>query len=242
LDGGETRSTIQYENCGERIMKKNTLLRVASITLLTFLVVAAPAFSQTSRVEINPFFGYTFSDGVTVNPVSSGGEIYDAINAESGFAFGIQFGVFVTEQVEVGFLWARQDSVFQGEGTTTTDFTDMSINNYHAVFTYNFGDEDAKARPFVMGGLGATSFVPADIGGQSIDSETKFTGTFGGGVKAYVSPRVGVTGMLRWTPNYIKSDPAGVWCSPYWFYGCYVVGDPQYANQFEFSGGVIFRF
>ena len=48
--------------------------------------------------------------------------------------------------------------------------------------------------------------------------------------------------MARWTPNYIKSDPAGVWCSPYWFYGCYVVGDPQYANQFELSGGLSFRF
>ena len=49
-------------------------------------------------------------------------------------------------------------------------------------------------------------------------------------------PRIG----LQWTPTYIKSDAVGWWCDP-WF-GCYLVGDPQYANQFEINGGVVFRF
>ncbi|MET0213234.1 MAG: hypothetical protein ABW292_09540 [Vicinamibacterales bacterium] len=39
---------------------------------------------------------------------------------------------------------------------------------------------------------------------------------------------------------YIKSDAAGWWCDPYW--GCYLVGDPQYSNQFGFTGGVTIRF
>ena len=41
-------------------------------------------------------------------------------------------------------------------------------------------------------------------------------------------------------PTYIKSDAEGYWCDPYW--GCYVVGDAQYANQFEFSAGISLRF
>ena len=45
---------------------------------------------------------------------------------------------------------------------------------------------------------------------------------------------------LRWTPTYIKSDAEGYWCDPYW--GCYVVGDAQYATQFDINGGVTFRF
>jgi hypothetical protein len=44
----------------------------------------------------------------------------------------------------------------------------------------------------------------------------------------------------RWTPTYIKSDAEGWWCDPYW--GCYVVGDAQYSNQFELSGGIVLRF
>jgi hypothetical protein len=32
----------------------------------------------------------------------------------------------------------------------------------------------------------------------------------------------------------------GWWCDPWW--GCYVVGDAQYSNQFEIIGGISFRF
>jgi hypothetical protein len=38
----------------------------------------------------------------------------------------------------------------------------------------------------------------------------------------------------------IKSDPEGYWCDPWW--GCYTVGEPEYANQFELSGGIALRF
>ena len=59
------------------------------------------------------------------------------------------------------------------------------------------------------------------------------------GVKFYPSPKVGVRFGARWTPDYIKSDAAGWWCDPFW--GCYVVGDAQYANLLDLSGGVTFR-
>jgi hypothetical protein len=223
-------------------MGKNRFVGKVLVLAFSILAIAAAASAQEKRVEINPFFGYSFSDGVTVDPFILGGTVYDAVNVESGMSFGVHFGVFVTENAEVGFQWARQDSVLQAQNGRTEDLTDMNVDNYHAIFTYNWGDEDATARPFLFGGLGATTFAPQAIGGFDIDGETQFSGTWGGGVKVYPSPSVGFTATARWTPNYIKSDPAGVWCSPYWFYGCYVVGDAQYANQFEFSGGVSFRF
>ena len=77
---------------------------------------------------------------------------------------------------------------------------------------------------------------------RDIESTTKFSTTWGGGVKAYPSPNVGIKVMGRWTPTYIKSDPGGIWCSPYWPWGCYVLEETDYSNQFELSGGVSFRF
>ena len=216
-------------------MNKSQFLAIVSLTQLTFLAMASPSFSQDKRVEINPFFGYSFSDGVTVDPIPIGGEIYDEVNPKSGMAFGVGFGVYVNENMEVGFLWARQDSVLEGKGTETTEFADMNVSNYHAIFTYNFGEEDAKMRPFVLGGLGATSYSP----GEDISGETQFSSTWGGGVKGYASPNVGFSLMARFTPTYIKSDPAGYWCG---FYGCYVLADTQYSNQFEISGGLSLRF
>jgi hypothetical protein len=59
-------------------------------------------------------------------------------------------------------------------------------------------------------------------------------------VKLFPSPRFGLRLEARWTPTYIKSDSEGWWCDPYW--GCYVVSDAQYANQFELSGGITLRF
>ncbi len=219
-------------------MKNCSIARIVAPLLLTF-VGAAPALSQDKRVEINPFFGYSFSDGVTVDPILIGGQIYDGVNVDDGYAFGVHFGVFVTENAEVGFLWNRQESKLVGEGTNTTEFANMPVYNYHGVFTYNFGESDAQARPFVFGGIGATQYKPEDVNGVSVSSETQFSSTWGGGVKVYPNPSVGFTAMLRFTPTYIKSDPAGYWCG---FYGCYLVADTQYANQFEFSGGVSFRF
>ena len=38
----------------------------------------------------------------------------------------------------------------------------------------------------------------------------------------FPSPKVGIRLETRWTPTYIKTDPEGYWCDPYW--GCYTVG------------------
>jgi hypothetical protein len=56
----------------------------------------------------------------------------------------------------------------------------------------------------------------------------------------YPGSNVGILLEGRWTPTYIKSDSEGWWCDPYW--GCYVVGNAQYSNQWEVAGGITLRF
>jgi opacity protein-like surface antigen len=118
------------------------------------------------------------------------------------------------------------------------------VRNYHGYVAYNFGDPDAAVRPYVLGGLGATQYGTLDVsvGGfdRSVDGDTQFSSTWALGVKLFPSPRFGLRLEGRWTPTYIKSDAAGWWCDPFW--GCYVVGSAQYANQFELSGGITLRF
>ena len=126
------------------------------------------------------------------------------------------------------------------------NLTGMKVNNYHGVFTYNWGYSDSTVRPFFYAGLGATQSTFDDFMGFDIESSTKFSTTWGGGVKVYPTPRFGINFTARWTPTYIKSDPGGLHCSPYWnpWYpgGCVVLGDPDYANQFDLSAGVSVRF
>ena len=126
--------------------------------------------------------------------------------------------------MQVGFLYDQQESNLELKGVGLlgkTNAADLKVRNYHAIFTYNFGDDRDSTRPFLFGGLGATQYSPGDVMGFAIEGNTKFSSTWGGGVKFFASPELcpfhfGINVMGRWTPTYIKSDPAGShrWCSP----------------------------
>ena len=219
--------------------------RTAWILVLT-IALAVPAFAQEHKAEVTVNFGWVFSDGVTGDAIIAGdGNTYNEITPKDARAFSFTFGVLPTENTEVGFLWGRQMSELEAKGTATRTVDTMAVDNYHAYFAYNFGTFDVPVRPYVLFGLGAThyngvGFTTATGEQRDIPGQTKFSTTLGAGVKVYPSPNVGVRFGARWTPTYIKSDAEGWWCDAWW--GCYVVGDAQYSNQFELSGGVAFRF
>lgn len=226
--------------------------RVAALGTLAATLAwttTAPVIAQQPKAEVSVLFGWSFSDGVSGDPVVTGdGEIFDRIDPKDSFKWALMGGALLGDEghAEVGFMWGQQLSKLTAGGTTTREIGDMTISNYHGYFGYNFLDHTAKVRPYLFGGLGATSFGSVDYTrvstGQSgtINGETQFSTTWGAGAKFYASPHVGARIGLQWTPTYIKSDAAGWWCDPW--YGCYLVGDPQYANQFEINGGVVFRF
>jgi hypothetical protein len=145
----------------------------------------------------------------------------------------------------VGFRFGQQRSTLKISGTSSVDVGDMTVDTYHGYFAYNFLDADDTVRPYVLGGIGATHFSGVDFtrgNGQpvTIGGVTRFSTTWGAGVKVYPGPGVGAQFGVQWTPSHIRSDAAGWWCDPFW--GCYVVGNAQYSNQFDLSAGITFRF
>ncbi len=142
------------------------LKRIVVIVLMVMLA-AMPAFAQ--KAEVGVTFGWVFSDGVDFgsNVVAPGG-VYTRVDPKDSFGWGIDLGVFVTPQVEVGFLYNNQPSKLVVSGSKEVEVGDMAVSGYHGTFTYNTGDADAKVRGYIMGGLGATSF-----------GEVAYTGTRG---------------------------------------------------------------
>jgi opacity protein-like surface antigen len=215
-------------------------------SLVACAAFAAPAaWAQDHRIEVGANFGYTMSDGVSFEGVQAGdGNLYNGIEPSNGSSWGLSLGYLVNENAEVGFLYDHQGSTLDIVGTNTRTIGDMKVENYHGYFAYNFGEGDAKIRPYLLIGLGATHYgsVPFTIGNTSRETEGnyQFSSTFGAGVKLYPTPRVGVKLGARYTPTYIKSDSTGWWCDPYW--GCFVTSDAQFSNQFEFTGGITLRF
>lgn len=219
------------------------LQRVAAVAALIIVSSASSVYAQ--RVEVSAIFGWTLSDGVSGDPVlAPDGNVYDTVDVKDSFSWGFAVGANATENVEVGFLYGQQLSTMALDGTRARDVGDLTINTYHPYFAYNLGAPDARTRPYFLFGLGATnygrvSFTTANGQTGETDSETQFSTTWGVGVKVFPSPNVGVRFGMQWTPTYIKTDAEGWWCG---YYGCYVVGDPQYSHQFQFNGGIAFRF
>jgi opacity protein-like surface antigen len=220
-------------------------MRKAILTAMVVGLAAAAAQAQDPRVEISGTAAWTYSDGVTASPVTLPGVgTFDSIEPKDSFSWGVRLGFMATPNVEIGALYDQQQSKLQIGGTNPFEIGDMSVHNYHGYLAYNFGEASAKVRPYVLGGLGATQYgaVTAKVGSveRDIDGTTKFSTTWGAGLKMYPGKNFGIRIEGRWTPTYIKSDAAGWWCDPYW--GCYVASDAQYSNQFELGGGITLRF
>ena len=207
------------------------------------LAIAAPVSAQ-AKVEVGVNVGYTASEGVSTDQVRLGQQ-YNTLTPVSGGSFGFTFGVFFTEHAEAEFLWARQSSRLDAEGAgQALPLSELTLYNYMGNFVYNWGAHDAKMRPYILAGVGATQYsfganlLPAATG--QIAGETRFSTDIGGGLKFNFSPNVGAKVGLRYTPTYIASTSAGVWCDP--FYGCWPIANAHYANQFDTSVGVTVRF
>jgi opacity protein-like surface antigen len=209
------------------------------------LLLTVPAKAQDPRFELRGWAGYTFSDGVSGDArEGSDGNVYTRVDPRNSGSYGFSAGFFVTEMVEIGFLWDRQDTVLEAKGTAVREVSDLNVDNYHGYLAYNFGEVDDVIRPYVLAGLGVTRFSNIVIRGlaetRTIPSDSRFSTTWGVGLKIYPTRNLGLFAAGRWTPTWIKTDAAGWWCDPWW--GCWVVGNTQYANQIELEAGLTFRF
>jgi hypothetical protein len=226
--------------------QRRAVIQRTVLSIMAVAVAAATAQAQDKRVELSATYGWTFSDGVGgANAVIVPGVgTFTSIDPKDSGSWGLRLGYLVNDNSEVGFLYNQQSSELELGGSKTVKVGDQKIHNYHGYYAYNAMDVDATVRPYFLFGLGATQFgsVARAVNGvnRNIAGNTKFSGTAAVGVKLFPSPKFGIRLESRWTPTYIKSDAVGYWCDPYW--GCYTVGDAQYSNQFELSGGITIRF
>lgn len=225
-----------------RISKEIHMKRMLPLTIgLCLIFSLSTVMAQDHRIEVNGTVGYTFSNGIDISPIDVEGVLVDRISPTSAFNWDVGMDVFLSEGWALGFNFGQQRSMLRARVRSAPDIdvSDMNINNYHGIFTYNFGDEDSEIRPYIFGGLGATQYQPGPVNGASASSRTRFSTTWGGGVKYFLSEHFGIRGGVRWTPTYITSTPGGIWCSP-WY--CWHVANDLFSHQFEMGGGAVVRF
>jgi hypothetical protein len=136
--------------------------RIAVIPILIVLTLTARV-AWAQRVEASFSVGYSASEGITADQRPLLGQLYDTLAVDSGASVNFTFGVLVTEQADVEFLWARQNSRLQADGDAgQLPLSELVVYNYMGNFVYNWGSRDAKGRPFFFGGIGATNYSFGD--------------------------------------------------------------------------------
>jgi hypothetical protein len=190
-----------------------TLMRAALAAFtLVLLLPTVPSAHADVRAEITPFVGYRMSGSFDVE--RSDGTGTQSVDVEDSSAWGIDVGIYATPDAFYEFLYSTQ--------TTNLDSRDPAIAGVDVTTEYyQFGGTaffpaDQWPVPYLSLTIGATRYS-AD---QGYGSDTKFSGSLGGGLRLpfneNVAATLGVRGYLTLiesdTSIFCKSDSEGGGC------------------------------
>ncbi len=219
-------------------MNVKTVLLSALASLL--LLASAPAFGQQNggqRFEIGAYAGGQINGGVDLSTT-----IFHRIDVQNGVNYGITAGYLFGEHYGLEFQWNHNSAGTNAQpitGGPSVKVFNLDHNQYMGNFLLHLTPQEAKLRPFVLIGLGASA-LSTDRSGVS--GSTRFTFAIGAGAKYNLAKHFGIRGQFRYSPTYLTTTSnGGYWCDPIWG-GCWVTGNSHYLNQFDVTGGVTFRF
>jgi len=204
------------------------------IAMVWFPIALATAPAQ--KAELTAFIGGQTNSGLDLSTTR-----FQRIDVQNGINYGLEAGYLLSERTGIEFLWNynKADTVAEPRvgGPNKTVFT-LDTNQYFGNFLFHFSPREAKTRPFVLVGLGATNLHAAR---SNVSSITRFAWALGAGAKYNFSRRWGVRLQAKWSPTYITTTTGGFWCDPFWG-GCWVVGNSHFLHEFDVSAGLTLRF
>ena len=201
-------------------------MRRALVLFPMVALLCAPWPARGQSVEVSGLVGYTPSTSLA----NQAPELNDT-GIRGGFTWGLQGGWLLTPRWGIEALWTRQSSAQTIETDAgSAELFSMTVQQLHGDVVYHLRPADARLRPFVFGGLGATFFSADDL-----PSETKFSFGLGAGVKYFRWDALGVRAHFRYKPTMMNDEDAADFCDPFGF--CQGT-----LSQVEFAGGVVVRF
>lgn len=175
-------------NPGQQLLtKKNSRSNAALAAAAIFLLLLSSSlWAQQRRFEITPFAGYQFLGSTEVYYSNAVGDV----DIKDDMVYGVSINVPAKYGAELELFYSRQDSrlTFDGGpfGSDETLF-DMSVE-YFQIGVLR-GVPKGNVLPYGVFTLGATNFNPKKEG---LESEWRFSFTFGLGAKAYLSEKIGL--------------------------------------------------
>lgn len=199
---------------------------------------AALAQVREGTVEISPFAGYLFGGEFSRGST----DVFDfRVEADDDVTYGIRLGFNLTDNFEMEFQASRTESAFVSDddvlfGGDGDSFGDLTIDYFLGYATFNFGH--GRAVPYFTIGAGVANLDP-DVPGTSAQSDTRFTGSLGAGVKVFVNPHFGFRFDGRGYATSLGDNNNNFGCDDEFFDDC---NNNDWLTNGEISGGLIFAF
>ena len=161
------------------------------LVFATGMSSAALAQIREGTVEISPYAGYLFGGEFARGST----DLFDVrVEADDDATYGVRLGYNLTDNVEMEFQASRTKTAFVTDddhdlfGSGGQELGDLTIDYYMGYGTFNFGHR--RAVPYITVGAGVARLDP-DVPGTNARRDTRFTGSLGIGVKAFVNPHFG---------------------------------------------------
>lgn len=203
--------------------------------LATAVLVMLPAAARAQTIEITPVVGYRFGGGVETTAAGAA-QLSGRLEVQDAAAFGVHLAYRAGEG-ELELLYARQNSRLQsGDLFAAVPVFDLALETWQLGGNVVFGDEDARARPFVGLDVGLTRLLPAP---QGLSDETRFSFSLGGGAKLWFARHLGLRLEGRWFVTVLSADSRSI-CGGG---SCAIaVTTSQVISQADLRAGLILRF
>jgi hypothetical protein len=171
----------------------------AAIAGLQVVVLASGARADDNpRVEITPYIGYRMGGQFDLdNPPSSGS---GSVDLQDSSDWGVDFGIYRDPSSFYEILYSRQSTGLD-TGDPALKGVDVAIEYLQFGGTLLFRDHEHYV-PYLSLTIGATKF---DAGG-GYGSETKFSGSLGGGVRLPLGRHFAATLGVRGYLTAVNSD------------------------------------
>jgi opacity protein-like surface antigen len=209
-------------------MKLNILHSIFTLTLIFLLITVSTQTKAQKETQIFGMAGYMVNSNVTV----AQGDL--SFDDGVSYGFGIDVGVEREMQAEISWSMSPSYARIHKVAGGSTDLSTVYIHHFQAGALVE-PNKKKDVSPFGLITLGASLFSPTEK--NTVDHWT-FTFALGGGVKIYVSDKIGIRLQGRLLVPMVLSG-GSVWFGTG---GAGVaVGTYTTIVEGDFSGGIFFR-
>jgi opacity protein-like surface antigen len=216
------------------------------ISLMMLAGSSSSAAEEFKRFEFQPFGGFGVSGGIPLTAQDN--TSYGSVSVNSSYMLGATFGINLNNLDAVEALWRRQytEGRLQPEVAVPVlpggvSSFNLKIDQIHCNFLHHYLLSIPGVKPYIMGGLGATTYR-AQRGGQGA-SISRFSFALGTGIKYFFNDHFGLRGEARYAPTVVTVSDSHFWCTVGGAGAdCVIHLKMTLQSQLDLTGGIVIRF